>query len=142
MEKYAPYIIEALSSREISCFYQEDERLVYSLQESDQGMILGTYGCTGSILRNICIYNRLLAPSQKIAVRKYLEKLNRKISGGYFLTNPNIEYIIFTSQYEVPAQGMNPSTSDFTSFCLRSHEIFDSHIGKFSHIINTSPCPQ
>ncbi|MDR1716011.1 MAG: hypothetical protein LBS20_09205 [Prevotella sp.] len=142
MEKYAPYIIEALSSREISSFYHKDEKLVYSLKESAGGLILGTYGCTGSILRNICIYNRLLVPSQKIAVRKYLEKLNRKISGGYFLTNPNIEYIIFTSQYEVPAQGMNPSIPDFTSFCSCSHEIFDSHIENFRQILNTSPCLQ
>lgn len=136
MEKYAQYIIDILLSRDIPCLYNREEMLVYSGSESLYGSTHGVYGCCNEIVRNTTIYDQWLSVPVRKDIRTYLEKLNREISGGYFLTNLNIEYIVFSSEYVSSDTGLQARSLDFTAFCLRPHELFTRYRRTFYQMIN------
>ena len=136
MEQYAQYIIDILLSRDISCLYNREEVLVYSQSESPYGNTHSVYGCCDEIVRNTTIYDQWLSLPVRKDIRTYLEKLNREISEGYFLTNPNMEYIVFSSEYVFSDAGLQSGSLDFTAFCLRPYDLFTRYKSTFYRIIN------
>lgn len=124
MERYTQYIIDILLSRKIPSFFNRDEMLVCSGYESEYGNIDSVYGFSDGIIRNVTIYDRLIRASDKEKIRAYLEDLNDGIAGGYFLTNPHMEYIVFISEYEVCHGNQPVPTLDIRAFCLRPHDLF------------------
>lgn len=136
MERYTQYIIDILLSRKIPSFFNRDEMLVYSRSESLYGNTHCVYGCCNEIVRNTTIYDQWLSVPVRKDIRTYLEKLNREISGGYFLTDANMEYIVFSSEYVSSDTGLQAGSLDFTAFCLRPHELFTRYRRTFYQMIN------
>lgn len=125
-----------LLSRSIPCLYNREEMLVYSGSESLYGSTHSFYGCCDEIVRNTTIYNQWLSVPVSKDIRTYLEKLNREISGGYFLTDANMEYIVFSSEYVSSDTLLQAGSLDFTAFCLRPHELFTRYRSTFYQMIN------
>lgn len=136
MEKYGEYILEILLNRNISCRYSRDEGFVYSFKNLVYGNMLGVYSCSNRILRNITIYNQFIIQSKRKYIRAYLEELNREISGGHFLTNPNIEYIVFYSKYDILNTCEKASYPSLVPFCLYPYELFTNYYRTFYNMIN------
>jgi len=56
INNYLRHIASILLNRETYCFYNEDEMLVYTCDESLQGNIHGVFGYSSGMLRNNTIY--------------------------------------------------------------------------------------
>lgn len=129
-------IIDILLSRDIPCLYNREEMLVYSGYESEYGNTNSVYGCYNEIVCNTTIYDQWLSVPVRKNIRMYLEKLNREITGGYFLTDANMEYIVFSSEYVSSDTLLQAGSLDFTAFCLRPHELFTRYSSTFYQMIN------
>lgn len=137
MEIYAEYILEILLKRNISCRYSIDTGFVYSFNNSGYGgNILGIYSCNNRIFRNITTFNQFIIQPKRKYIRAYLDELNREISGGYFLTNPNMEYIVFYSKYDILNTCEKASYPSLVTFCLYPYELFTDYYRTFYNMIN------
>lgn len=131
MEKYAQYIINILVRRNIPCFYNKDEMLVYSGCESGYGNTHSIYEFSDGVINNVTIYDRHILPSKEEGIRVYLEELNRESCGSCFLISSHIEYIVLSNQYELYGACLKPDALDFIAFCLHPHETFARYRSEF-----------
>jgi len=124
MDRYAETIKRSLLRDNITCTYNEKEKIVYALYENSYGDIYSFFSHKGGKISSLSIYSNYIPEIKMGEIGDYLSCANENIENGCLYIDRSTSCLAFDAHFK---SGETDNTDGLGAFCVQTQTILIEH---------------